>query len=138
MPSEVYRTTARYNLSLRAKPCVNQSDVKRPVQHDLILAPTRGCSPHSKVPAQIKYYNLGTCDNRHPGDKQDIELVKTFHGSRYIYCAGSTLAIDGREQPCTDNVFLLPIAPSFKINNFEYRGSLSNLNQQAKIDYCSQ
>jgi hypothetical protein len=60
--------------------------------------------------------------------------VQPHHGFNHIYCPKSFITIDDRTEFCPEDVFVLPITVSFKINNVAYTGSQVQLDHVAMID----
>lgn len=113
--------------------CTYPVHSKRAISHDLILPPSNECLV-SLFEDEPKYFGMERCEPKRNQDERDFIQLKPVHGSMHIYCPGSQLTIGGRTQPCPDEIFVLPITASFKINNDEYHGSQVHLDHVEKID----
>ena len=116
------------------KSCTFSINLKKPVQHDLILSPSHGCMPHASLPGEMKYFDVSRCEKEHDRDEWDFVQIKPFHGSNYVYCPGSKLELNGEARSCPRSVFLIPMAASFRINELDYKGSQVYLDHSEKID----
>ncbi|CAL8117307.1 unnamed protein product [Orchesella dallaii] len=108
---------------LQKDKCIYALNLKQPISRDLIVSPSRGCKPHTGFPKDLKHFSIGHCELQHPNDEWGFVKVKPYQGNYHVYCAGSKISIEGREEDCPENVFILPYSAKFKINRIEYVGS---------------
>jgi hypothetical protein len=127
-------TGPRHMIVSTVNGCAVAANLKIPVAQDLILSPSHGCMPQSEIPTETKYFTVERCDLQHPNDEYSYVQIKPFHGSNHVYCPGSTLEIFGKNESCPEEVFLLPMTASFRINGMEYKGSQVHLDHQEKVD----
>jgi hypothetical protein len=74
------------------------------------------------------------CDQRKEHDEKGFVQIKPHHGQNHIYCPKSTITIDGRTEPCPEDVFVLPITATFKVNDELFEGSQVHLDHLETMD----
>jgi len=113
--------------------CTYAVNLKSQATHDLILSPSSGCEPGSHD-TNNRHFGIERCDPRREHDERGFIQIKPHHGSNLIYCPKSFITFDGKTAPCPEDVFILPIVASFKINNVEFQGSQVHLDHVQTVD----
>ena len=114
--------------------CAFSMNVKQQATHDLILSPVQGCMTEMEKTKETKHFDIERCMDTHPHDELHYIQIKPYHGSHHIYCPGNTLMVEEKPLECPNDVFLLPMSASFKINNMLYNGSQVYLEHKEQID----
>ena len=113
--------------------CLYGLNVKQPTSHDLIVSPSRGCKPHASFSKDARYFVVSRCEKSLPQDFLDFIQIKPHNGLYYINCKGN-FSIEGRQEPCPEDVFTLPITAGFQINEYGFEGSSMSLVHDEGID----
>ncbi|XP_035713879.1 uncharacterized protein LOC118438167 [Folsomia candida] len=113
--------------------CVYSINVKEPTTPDLIVSPTRGCTPTAKT-KNSNHFDIDHCYDKNLAEPWDFVQIKLHHGQYHIYCPGSNITIERKLQQCPASVFILPMNANFKINDIEFSGTESSLVHQEVVD----
>jgi len=113
--------------------CAYAANLKTLAPHDLVIAPTGTCEKISSD-SKTRYFGIERCDTKQQNDEKDFIQIKPHHGMNHIYCPKSFITIDSRTEPCPEDVFVLPITATFKINDFEFKGSQVHLDHVELVD----
>jgi hypothetical protein len=74
------------------------------------------------------------CGKSKQHDEKGFIQIKPHHGQNNIYCPKSTNLMEGRTEPCPEDVFVLPITATFKINDEMFEGSQVHLDHGERMD----
>lgn len=108
--------------------CPVALDVQISEAYSMVYAASKECLPDNKQDSS--YFKIKSCKEKQDGDEKQFIQVKSHHGFLYIYCYMSTIAIENQEQPCPNEVFILPVGTKFSINGKDFVGSVVNILHQ--------
>ena len=81
-----------------------------------------------------KYFTVTSCNDQNKFDAGNFVQIKPYGNNILIYCNGNQLTFSGKQDPCPDEVFQLPVTATFKINNMEYTGSKLYVDHVENVD----
>jgi len=100
--------------------CAYASNLKTLAPHDQVITPSGPCERISSE-SRTRYFGVERCDAKQLNDENDFIQIKPQHGMNYIYCPKSFITIGNKREPCPEDVLVLPITATFKINDFELK-----------------
>ena len=81
-----------------------------------------------------QHFAVGRCWPKNKNDAVDFIQVKPSYGQYHIYCFDNDVTIGTSSQPCSNQMFLLPITSTFKINSYEIRGNQVSFEHLSEPD----
>lgn len=102
--------------------------------NDLVVIPNNGCAPGKIVVNSTRFWASDYCVPTQLHDEDSFVQAKYYNNAIYIYCYGSKILIDGRQQVCPERAFRLPHGKPFVINNKVFRADNLYVENQAKTD----
>jgi len=118
----------------RESGCTISTNIQLIHNHDLVMSPSKRCLPENKNDDVNIHFTVDACHTRGKNDHIKFVQIKPYHGFVHLYCRGGKITMDNHTQACPDDVFVLPLSASFKINDQEFTGSNVQLNQQYRPD----
>ena len=102
--------------------------------YELIYSSSDACLADKVNHTANNFFHVKQCRARVPGDERDFIQVKSHHGFLHIYCWGSNITIEGQQQRCPSEVFVLPVGTRFTVNDRDFVGSIVNVHHQESPD----
>jgi len=113
--------------------CAVDLNIRRPSSSELLLAPGHDCLNMPEINKR-KYFTVTSCNDQNEFDAANFVQIKPYGNNILIYCNGNQLTFSGKQDPCPDEVFQLPVTATFQINKMEYTGSKLYVDHVENVD----